>query len=109
MPTANVSSELIWGCVKDNSAFLVKRRQTGRTTCTGKNGAQLTSEPGNVTGINSFKFSGLANAKTVSIAPASAGGVTLTTKSRKSARLQKVPRAPGCRVGCGVCLPCSAG
>jgi len=28
MPTANVSPDLIWGVVKDTSAFLVKRRRT---------------------------------------------------------------------------------
>ncbi|KAJ8613516.1 hypothetical protein CTAYLR_002202 [Chrysophaeum taylorii] len=53
---ADVSPSIIWGCVRNNSCFLVKR-----------NGAQLTSEPGNVMNNNTFKYSGLANEKSVDI------------------------------------------
>ena len=45
-----------WLYVRNSLSFLVKR-----------NGVQLTSEPGNVTNQNSFKYSGLANDKTVDI------------------------------------------
>jgi len=54
----------------------------------GKAGARLTTEPNNLTGASSFKFSGLANAKTISITPAERG-IVLTTKSRKAARVSK--------------------
>jgi len=55
----------------------------------GKRGAELTLEPHNLTGINAYKYSGLANAKTVDISAAADGGVVLTTKSRNSARANK--------------------
>lgn len=45
------SAEVIWGCVRNNSAFLKK----------GGNGAQFAAEPGNLTHRNSFKCSGETN------------------------------------------------
>lgn len=50
------SPSLLWGCLRNNSSFLVKR-----------NGVQLTSEPGNVMNKNTFKYSGLCNEKTIDI------------------------------------------
>lgn len=46
----------MWQCLRNGNSFLVKR-----------NGVQLTSEPGNVMNKNSFKYSGLANDKTIDI------------------------------------------
>ncbi len=51
-----MSADLVWGIVRNNSSFLVKR-----------DGAQFTSEPGNLTQLNTFKFSGLANRKAVDL------------------------------------------
>ena len=51
-----VPPALAWKCVRKNTCFMVKR-----------NGVELTSEPGNVMNKNSFKYSGIANAKTVDI------------------------------------------
>ena len=93
MRTRNVSSELVWGIVKDNSSFLVKRRQTGRCV-SGNKGPQFTTEPGNVAGINSYKYSGLANAKAVGLSAGASGGAVLTTKTRKSSRVSKVRCPP---------------
>ena len=93
MRTRNVSSELLWGIVKDNSSFLVKRRQTGRCV-SGNKGPQFTTEPGNVAGINSYKYSGLANAKAVGLSAGASGGAVLTTKTRKSSRVSKVRCPP---------------
>lgn len=45
------SAEVIWGCVRNNSAFLRK----------GVNGTQFAAEPGNLTHRNSFKCSGKSN------------------------------------------------
>lgn len=45
------SAEVIWGCVRNNSAFLRK----------GVNGTQFAAEPGNLTHRNSFKCSGESN------------------------------------------------
>ncbi|KAK9761654.1 hypothetical protein K7432_013291 [Basidiobolus ranarum] len=67
-----MSSDLTWLLVKDNSSFLVKR-----------NGVQFTTEPNNLTNLNSFKYSGLANSKVVGISANPSGkGVVLSTKKQ---------------------------
>mmetsp|Transcript_13875 Transcript_13875/g.45265 ORF Transcript_13875/g.45265 Transcript_13875/m.45265 type:complete len:146 (-) Transcript_13875:184-621(-) len=68
----NASPEVLWKCVRKNTSFMVKR-----------NGIQLTSEPGNVMNKNSFKYSGLANAKTVDIAVDGEDAVTMGLKAPK--------------------------
>ncbi|KAI9317731.1 ribosomal protein L28e [Dichotomocladium elegans] len=68
-----MSADLVWSLVKNNNAFLVKRSNV-----------QFSSEPGNLTNLNSFKYSGLANAKTVDIASAPRG-VRVTTQKVKKA------------------------
>ena len=86
---ANCSPDVIWNLVRDTSCFTLKRRVSRRTGM-GKAGVHLTLEPNNLTGINSFKYSGLANAKAVGIEPAEDGkGIVLTTKSKKSDRVRK--------------------
>jgi len=71
-----VSSELLWTLVRDNSSFLKKQ----------KNLPVFTSEPYNLTGLNSFKYSGLANKKAAGLAVKKASKasskqiVTLTQK-----------------------------
>ncbi|KAK9763308.1 hypothetical protein K7432_010139 [Basidiobolus ranarum] len=67
-----MSADLTWLLVKDNSSFLVKR-----------SGVQFTTEPNNLTNLNSFKYSGLANSKVVGVTAAPSGkGVVLTTKKQ---------------------------
>ncbi|KAG7030478.1 60S ribosomal protein L28-2 [Cucurbita argyrosperma subsp. argyrosperma] len=75
---ANVPGQLVWEIVKKNSCFLVK--EFGR----GSAGVQFSKEPNNLYNLNSYKHSGLANKKTVTIQP---GGkdlsVLLATTKRK--------------------------
>ncbi|KAJ8756059.1 hypothetical protein K2173_024606 [Erythroxylum novogranatense] len=71
--------QLVWEIVKKNNCFLVK--QFGR----GNAKVQFSKEPNNLYNLNSYKHSGLANKKTVSI---QAGGkdlsvVLATTKTKK--------------------------
>ncbi|ORZ04917.1 ribosomal protein L28e [Absidia repens] len=68
-----MSSALVWELIKNNNSFLVKR-----------DGLQLSSEPSNLTNLHSFKYSGLANEKTVAI-QAAPRGVKVTTKKTKKA------------------------
>ncbi|SAM05981.1 hypothetical protein [Absidia glauca] len=68
-----MSSALVWELIKNNNSFLVKRA-----------GLQLSSEPANLTNLHSFKYSGLANDKTVAI-QAAPRGVKVTTKKVKKA------------------------
>ena len=74
-----MSGDLIWEIVKNNSCFLIKRDRL-----------QMTTEPNNLTNFNTFKYSGIANAKTVGIVPKEGGaGCVLTVKARKGAKTRK--------------------
>ncbi|KAF2323520.1 hypothetical protein GH714_035887 [Hevea brasiliensis] len=75
---ATVPGQLIWEIVKKNNSFLVK--QFGR----GSAGIQFSKESNNLYNLNSYKHSGLANKKTVSIQPGKDQSVVLaTTKTKK--------------------------
>ncbi|KAF3943003.1 hypothetical protein CMV_030401 [Castanea mollissima] len=83
---ATVPGQLIWEMVKKNNCFLVK--EFGR----GKAGVQFSKEPNNLFNLNSYKFSGLANRKTVTIQPGGKDlsvvlGTTKTKKQNKPAAL----------------------
>ena len=84
----NASPDLIYSLVRDTSCFVVKKKQQGRSGM-GKRGAEFTTEANNPAGKNGWKYSGLANAKTVDVTPTE-GGVVLTTKSKDSKRVGKV-------------------
>lgn len=66
---ANTSNDLVWLCTKKNSSFLVKR-----------NGAKLSTEPGNPANLSSARYSGIANPKAVDIRGAGAE-VVVTLKN----------------------------
>ena len=76
---ATVPGQLIWEMVKKNNSFLVK--EFGR----GTQSVQFSREPNNLYNLNSFKYSGLANKKTVTIQPAGKDQSVLlaTTKTKK--------------------------
>ncbi|KAL0552882.1 hypothetical protein IC582_012014 [Cucumis melo] len=76
---ANVPGQLVWEIVKKNSSFLVKEFGRGNAS------VQFSKEPNNLYSLNSYKHSGLANLKTVTIQP---GGKDLsvllaTSKTKK--------------------------
>ncbi|KAJ7529268.1 hypothetical protein O6H91_15G041000 [Diphasiastrum complanatum] len=78
------SPDLVWQLVKKNNKFLVKRNGNSNAS------VQFSSEPNNLYNLNTFKFSGLANKKTVLISPAGEGldvvlGTTKTKKGNKPA------------------------
>lgn len=68
------SSTIQWDLLKNNNRYLVKR-----------NGFTFSSDPLNLTGKNSFKFSGLANSKAVGVNVVN-GKVTLQTKRTRASR-----------------------
>ncbi|KAI9161668.1 hypothetical protein LWI28_019530 [Acer negundo] len=72
-----VPGSLIWEIVKKNNSFLVK--QFGRGTAA----LQFSKESNNLYNLNSFKHSGLANAKTVTIQPGKDQSVVLATSKTK--------------------------
>merc|ERR1711890_167304 len=69
----SASSDVVWGVIRKNSSFLVKR-----------NFLELSSEPGNLMNKNSFKYSGLANAEVVDIQD-DEKGITFSRKNKKNA------------------------
>merc|ERR1711988_1943548 len=69
----SASSDVVWGIIRKNSSFLVKR-----------NMLELSSEPGNLMNKNSFKYSGLANLETVDVAD-NTKGITFSRKNKKNA------------------------
>ncbi|KAM0897469.1 hypothetical protein ACQ4PT_022537 [Festuca glaucescens] len=75
-----VPGSLVWELVKKNNCFLIK--QFGNSNAK----VQFSKEPNNLYNVHSYKFSGLANNKTVTIQP-SAGDdkavVLSTTKTKK--------------------------
>ncbi|XP_034683572.1 60S ribosomal protein L28-1-like isoform X1 [Vitis riparia] len=76
---ANVPGPLIWEIVKKNNSFLVKEFGNGTAK------VQFSKETNNLCNVHSFKHSGLANRKTVTIQP---GGkdlsvVLATSKTKK--------------------------
>ena len=77
----------VWELVKKNNYFLIK--QFGNNTK-----VQFSKEPNNLYNVHSYKFSGLANSKTVAVQP-SAGedkavvlSMTKTKKQNTPAKLQ---------------------
>ena len=74
-----MSDALVWELVRNNNAFLRKQGHTKRA-----GGVQFSCEAGNVMGVSSFKYSGLANSKTVDVTATTEDGkdkIVLTTKT----------------------------
>eukprot|EP00871_Galdieria_phlegrea_P003694 jgi/Galph1/4325/GphlegSOOS_G2947.1 len=69
-------SDLLWQLLRSNNRFQIKR-----------NGITLSTEKGNLKGVNSLKYSGLAQSKAVDIAPASATFGILFSKKRTKKEL----------------------
>jgi len=75
------SPELVWFLVRKNTSFLVKR-----------DGVEFTSERNNLRNINCFRYSGLAQDRTVNLA-AKPNGVLMSFKSRKATRRRRPAKA----------------
>ncbi|CAL2245181.1 unnamed protein product [Prunus armeniaca] len=76
---ATVPGQLIWEIVKKNNSFLVK--EFGRSHA----GVRFSKEPNNLLNLNTYKHSGLANKKTVTIEAVGKDQSVLlaTTKTKK--------------------------
>ena len=73
------SADLIWMCVKKNSSFIRKSA----------NMPVMSAEKGNLTGLNSYKFSGLASTNALDVACVKTGkkeSIILTTSHKKGSR-----------------------
>ncbi|KAF0916739.1 hypothetical protein E2562_011580 [Oryza meyeriana var. granulata] len=77
---AMISDSLVWELVKKNNSFLVKQFGNGNAK------VQFSKEPNNLYNVHSYKYSGLANKKTVTVQPASVKETSVvlsTTKTKK--------------------------
>ncbi|KAA8534878.1 hypothetical protein F0562_029906 [Nyssa sinensis] len=76
---ATVPGQLIWEIVKKNNSFLVKEFGNGTAS------VRFSKESNNLYNVNSYKHSGLANYKTVTIQPGGKDSSVLlaTTKTKK--------------------------
>jgi len=70
-----MSDALVWQLVKKHSAFLHKQK-----------GIELTKEPGNLTGRNCFRFSGLAHAHALDVSLGKDGAVYFSKKRHTAGR-----------------------
>ncbi|XP_057457846.1 60S ribosomal protein L28-2-like [Lotus japonicus] len=79
---AAIPGQLVWEIVKRNNSFLVKEFGNGTQS------VQFSREPNNLYNLNTFKYSGLANKKTVTIQAAGKDQSVLlgTTKSKKETK-----------------------
>ena len=71
-----MSDALVWQLIKNNNSFLVKRERSNRS-----GQVMFSKESGNLMNANSFKYSGLANSKTIGI-DTSDKTITMTLKVR---------------------------
>merc|ERR1712008_594525 len=77
MGEMNVSSEVMWGVIRNSSSFLLKKRGVKKP---------FSTEPCNLTNRNAMRYNGLVNAKAVGItAAADNKGFVVTTKRCKAA------------------------
>ncbi|KAL8138548.1 hypothetical protein V2J09_004549 [Rumex salicifolius] len=74
---ATVPGSLIWEIVKKNNCFLVKEFGNGTAKI------QFSKESNNLYNSHSYKYSGLANTKTITIEGKDGSVVLATTKTRK--------------------------
>ncbi|XP_066250341.1 large ribosomal subunit protein eL28 [Euwallacea similis] len=75
-----MSSHLVWSIIRNNNAFLLKKRNISKP---------FSTESNNLTNLNSYRYNGLVHKKTLAIADAPKKGFTV---SYKKARKQNKPR-----------------
>ena len=76
----DTSDALVWEIVKNNNSFM--KKVNGRTRRSGS--VRFSVERGNLMSKSSYKYSGLANSKTIDISPSSDNRATLTLKTKKA-------------------------
>ncbi|KAJ8970154.1 hypothetical protein NQ317_003316, partial [Molorchus minor] len=77
-----MSSHLVWGIIRNNNAFLRKKRNISKP---------FSTEPNNLTNLNSYRYNGLIHKKSVGIidAPDKKGFTVVYKKARKQAALRR--------------------
>ena len=75
------ADSLVWELVKNNNSFM--RKKSGRTSRSGS--VRFSVERGNLMSKSSYKYSGLANSKTIDISAVGDNKAALTLKTKKAA------------------------
>ncbi|CAO1945705.1 unnamed protein product [Urochloa humidicola] len=78
-----VPDSLVWEIVRKNNSFLIKQFGNGNAK------VQFSKEPNNLYNVHSYKFSGLANKKTVSVQPASGKEMAVVLSTSKTKKQNK--------------------
>lgn len=71
---------LVWELVKNNNSFMKKKN--GRTSRSGT--VRFSVERGNLASMSTYKYSGLANSKTMDVTPTVDNHAVLTFKTKKA-------------------------
>ncbi|THH11623.1 hypothetical protein EW145_g563 [Phellinidium pouzarii] len=95
-----MSADLTWLLIRKNSSFIVKGHAEGPI---------FSKEPGNLVNLHSYKYSGIANAKTIHVEETPAGiqivsrKPSTSTHSVKAARhITSIRRGSGSRRAAGI-------
>lgn len=83
------ADSLVWELVKNNNSFM--RKKSGRTSRSGS--VRFSVERGNLMSKSSYKYSGLANSKTIDISATEDNRATLTIKTKKAGTSGKSGKA----------------
>lgn len=83
------ADSLVWEIVKNNNSFM--RKKNGRTARSGS--IRFSTERGNLMSRSTYKYSGLANSKTIDISPTSDNRAALTIKTKKAGASGKSGKA----------------
>ncbi|KAL7549134.1 hypothetical protein ACHAWF_012403 [Thalassiosira exigua] len=83
------ADSLVWELVKNNNSFM--RKVNGRTSRSGS--VRFSVERGNVMSRSTYKYSGLANSKTIDISPTEDNRAALTLKTKKAVNSGKKGKA----------------
>mmetsp|Transcript_4290 Transcript_4290/g.5871 ORF Transcript_4290/g.5871 Transcript_4290/m.5871 type:complete len:151 (-) Transcript_4290:197-649(-) len=75
-----ISDSLAWELVKSNTSFM--KKVNGRTKRSGS--IKFSVEKGNIKSISTYKYSGLANSKTIDISSTADNRGMLSTKTKKA-------------------------
>ena len=84
-----ISDSLAWEIVKNNNSFM--RKTNGRTPRSGS--VRFSVERGNLMSKSTYKYSGLANSKTIDISATADNRAALTLKTKKAVNCGKSGRA----------------
>ncbi|KAK1744959.1 60S ribosomal protein L28, partial [Skeletonema marinoi] len=83
------ADSLVWELVKNNNSFM--RKKSGKTSRSGS--VRFSVERGNLASLSTYKYSGIANSKTIDISSTDDNRAALTLKTKKAGTSGKSGKA----------------